>query len=336
MFFSRQLTAMIGAGITVVESLKLLKEQEPHHLLSKGIERVQKKVEEGYTLADALRFQGFLFPKIFVNLVEAGELAGKLDDILSKLAEHYEKQYSLEQKIKSASFYPKFILIVLISVVLFMVTTVLPNFVGIYDSVGVLLPLPTRALLFIGNLMASYWHFFLFIALIGYIVFNILKQLEIVRRFQENILYSLPIYGILLAKTELLKFFRTLSILLVSGVNILTALELTEKAVGSQRFAQAVKYCRQGVSRGEELAEAMAKTNVFPKVALKMVAVGEQTGSIDIMVSRAAQYYESETSHLVDRLSSLLEPLLIIIMAAVIGFICLSVLLPMLDIYQIL
>ena len=104
MFFSRQLTAMIGAGITVVESLKLLKEQEPHHLLSKGIERVQKKVEEGYTLADALRFQGFLFPKIFVNLVEAGELAGKLDDILSKLAEHYEKQYSLEQKIKSASF----------------------------------------------------------------------------------------------------------------------------------------------------------------------------------------------------------------------------------------
>ena len=132
------------------------------------------------------------------------------------------------------------------------------------------------------------------------------------------------------------KIFRTLSILLVSGVNILTALELTEKAVGSQRFAQAVKYCRQGVSRGEELAEAMAKTNVFPKVALKMVAVGEQTGSIDIMVSRAAQYYESETSHLVDRLSSLLEPLLIIIMAAVIGFICLSVLLPMLDIYQIL
>jgi type IV pilus assembly protein PilC len=333
--FARQFATMINAGLAMVRCLDVLGVQTEDAQLKPIIVAVRREVEGGSTLASALGKFPKVFSPLFTNMVRAGELGGILDDVLNRLAGFLEKDFNLKKKVKSAMTYPVVILVMAVAIVIFLVTFILPTFVQMFQSMNMKLPLPTQIL--IGFTLAVRNPYILIPSLIvlavAAVFFNRYVATPVGRRQFDAFKLKLPVFGMLIRKVAISRFCRTLGTLLQSGVPIMQALEIVGKASGNEVVAETVSKVRDSVREGESIAVPLQLSGMFPPLVTQMVAVGEETGNLDGMLSKIADFYDTEVDYMLASLTSLLEPLMILGMGFVVGFIVISVFLPL---YQII
>ncbi|MCD5401102.1 type II secretion system F family protein [candidate division NPL-UPA2 bacterium] len=336
MVFCRQFATMLSAGMTVLNSLRILSRQAVGTDLGEALENVTVNLENGSSLAESFAARPQVFPSIFVNMIAAGEVGGILDEVLERLAHHFEKDNDLKEKIKSALTYPAVISVVTLIVITFMIVVVLPSFTEIFVGMGVELPLMTRVLLGIGTGVSSYWYIILPLIILFFLGLSRYFKTPQGRKVLDKFFIKMPIYGNLYRKVLVARFARTMGTLLTSGVGLLETLELVEKVVGNSLYARVLSRTREVVRQGYSMAETLGEGGLFPLMVLEMVSIGEETGAIDEMLQKVADFYEAEVEFVVARLSAVIEPVLIVFMAVAVGFIALAILLPMFEIFQMI
>lgn len=334
--FSRQFAVLIDAGIPLVDALEIVRDQTDHPTLNRVLEEVQEDVETGSTLSEAMLKHPGVFPALYCQMVRAGEIGGMLDRVLNDMAEHYQHQNKLNEQIKSTLYYPITFLVLAIVVCSILVTVVIPSFVSIFSGLGAELPLTTRMLICISEFLQKYWWFLLGgIILFIVIIYSYTRTPSGRYRF-DRIRLKLPIMGDIFRKIAISRFARTYSFLVGSGVNVLNALKIIEDVVGNRVIANALVMAERKVKEGGNLSQPLEESNQFPRMVTQMLKVGEETGDVDVMLSQIADFYDQEVRRKIEGAISLIEPILIIIMAVVVGFIAVSVILPIFNMYTII
>lgn len=330
--FTRQFATMIGAGLPMVQCLEILAGQNENKEFSKIINKVRDSVQGGTTLSEALSRHPKIFDQLYVNMVEAGEVGGALDAILMRLASYREKADQLIRKVKGAMVYPTVIVIVAIGVTFAMLTFIVPVFAKMFAQVKSELPAPTQIVMGVSNFLQANL-LYLVIGTIGLLgVFLYWKRTPSGGLTWDKILLRLPILGTLIRKSSVARFTRTLSTLLSSGVSILEALEITAKTSGNMVVAAAINKSVLAIAEGETITGPLKETGVFPPMVIQMIGVGEKTGGLDDMLNKIADFYDEEVNEAVTALTSIIEPVIIVFMGAVIGGILIAMYLPMFDI----
>jgi type IV pilus assembly protein PilC len=329
--FTRQFATMINAGLPLVQSLDILAAQTENKNFAKVIAKVQHDVESGHTLADALRQHPKVFTDLFVNMVAAGEVGGILDVILLRLATFLEKNDALARKIKGAMVYPGVILTVAVGAVATLLIMVIPTFQTMFDSAGVALPGPTQFVIFLSDLLQNYWYVFL--AGIAAVIFVIraIYRTPSGRLSIDRLLLRAPIFGNLLRKTAVARFTRTLGTLVSSGVSILEGLEITARTAGNRVIHDAVMESRSSIAGGETISDPLKRSGVFPPMVVQMINVGEQTGGLDEMLTKIADFYDDEVDQAVEALLSAMEPIMIVFLGGIVGGMIVAMYLPIFD-----
>lgn len=334
--FSRQLATLVEAGIPLVTSLDTLHAQLERPGFKGVIGRVRDDVEGGASFTEALAKHPGVFSGLFVNMVKAGEASGTLAEILDRLATYMEKTAALQRKVKSALVYPAVVSGLAVLITIFLIVKVVPTFKGIFATLHGTLPLPTQILLGVSDV---FQHYFV-VGIIGGVglVFGAKAYYRTAdgHRRIDRALLSLPVFGILLRKVAIAQFSRTLSTLVKSGVPILTSLEIVGKTADNRVIEEAITRVRASIREGENIAGPLAESGVFPPLVVRMVGVGEQTGQLEKMLTKIADFYESEVDTAVGSLTSILEPLIITVMGIVVGGIVVAIFLPILKITQYL
>lgn len=328
---ARQFATMIEAGLPLVQSLEILSDQATSPALKDALSDVRERVQSGSTLAEALGKHPKIFDELFVNMVEAGEVGGALDTILLRLATYREKVDALRRKIKGAMYYPAVISVVAAGATLFLITFIVPVFAKLFEGFGAELPLPTKLVMAISGIIRS--NILLgIVILIGLgIGYRYLAKTPSGRLAIDRFKLKIPIMGNLLRKSIIARFSRTLGTLLNSGVPILDALEITAKTAGNKVIYNAIRRAVTAIAQGDTIAQPLQDTGVFPPMVVQMISVGEKTGGLDEMLEKVADFYEDEVDAAVDALTSIIEPVVIVVMGAVIGFVLISMYLPMFD-----
>ena len=332
--FTRQFATMINAGLPLVQSLTILSEQSENPKFKAVITAVLNDIQAGQTLADAMRHHPKIFTDLYVNMVAAGETGGILDTILNRLATFLEKNDALGRKIKGAMTYPAVVLCVVLGATGILLWKVVPIFAGIFEDAGMSLPTPTMVVLSISEFLQNYMHFVL-LGLVA-IVLGIRQyyrtptgQLAI-----DKLLLRTPVVGNLIRKAAVSRFTRTLGTLVSSGVSILEGLEITARTAGNRVVHDAVMHSRKSIAGGATIADPLKASGVFPPMVVQMINVGEQTGGLDEMLSKIADFYDDEVDAAVGALTSILEPVMIVVMGVVIGGMVVAMYLPMFDLIQ--
>lgn len=332
--FCRQFATLINAGIPIVTSLATMREQVENKRLKNALREVYEEVQKGRTLSDAMKRHSDVFPMLLYNMVEVGEVSGTLDKVMNEMAEHYEKENELNQKIKSALTYPVIVSIVAILVVIFLLTNVLPIFVGMFENAEVELPLPTRILIAISSFISQYWYFYIGVILvITYSISSFLKTPQ-GRCIYDRMLLNMPIFGPLNKKILISRFTRTLGTLISAGVPLMKAMEVVEKVVGNTVVAEGLKKAQDDIKKGLPLSEPLKRIGIFPPMVIQMISVGESSGSLDSILNKAADFYDGEVDTAVSQMTTLLEPLIIVMLATVVGFIVISIVMPLFELYN--
>lgn len=326
--FTRQFATMIDAGLPLVQCLEILSTQSENKILAKAVSDVRGEVEGGATYADALRKQPKVFDELYVSMVQAGEMGGVLDTILTRLAKHIEKAMKLKSQIKGAMVYPASIMGVATVVVVVLMIWVVPMFAKMFTDFGGTLPGPTVMVIETSNFLQ---------ANILYIIIALGAAAYGVKRYYgspkgrlalDGLFLKLPVIGDLIRKAAVAKFSRTLGTLIASGVPIMDGLAIVSKLAGNKVVEEAIMSARQSISEGKTVSDPLSRGNVFPKMVTHMIAVGESTGALDVMLGKIADFYDDEVDQTVTALTSLLEPMMMVIMGLVIGFIVLAMYLP--------
>ncbi|HPQ70004.1 MAG TPA: type II secretion system inner membrane protein GspF [bacterium] len=327
----RQLATMAGAGIPLVESIGALSNQVEDVVLKKTLSQVRDKVNEGSSLANALKDFPKIFTPLFVNMVSAGENSGTLDIVLSRLADFTESQMTLRQKIRSAMIYPIMMAVIGSGIVSYLVAFVIPKITKIFEGMDKALPAVTLALLSVSLFIKSYWY--LIILMIAGIVYGLRRwrATERGRELSDRFLLKLPIYGKLLLKIAVARFVRTLGTLLKSGVPIMSALEIVKNVVNNKVLEKAIENARENVKEGEAIAKPLERSGIFPPVVIHMIHVGESTGELENMLFRVADAYEVEVESTINGLTAIFEPIMLLAMAGLVGFAVIAILLPIMD-----
>lgn len=336
MIFCRQFATMLQAGINVLQILKIQAQQAENRALKERLLEVSLDVERGGTLAGALEKHGNFFPKIITSMVEAGEAGGILDAVMERLAAHFENQHDLEEKIRTATLYPIIVSELAVAVMALMVFFVLPQFSRIFEDMGFEMPFLTRALLGLSRFVTGYWY--LIIALLLLIIIALRRYLRTPQgreRF-DRIQLRLPLYGKIYSTMIVARFSRTLGTLLVSGVGLVPALELVEKVINNVVLVDALTEARRVIRQGQALALPLAASGLFPPMLVEMINIGEESGALDSMLSRTADFYEGELTFILDRLSSIIEPVLLIAVGLFVGLLMVSIIQPMFGIYEMI
>jgi len=326
---TRQLAAITKAGLPLIEGLTIVTDQIENLRLKKALDGVMEDVKSGEAFATALGKHPRVFDRFLVSMVRAGEASGMLDDVLSQVAEYLEKMNNLQKKVRSALTYPGFVLCFAFALIIFMGIQVIPQFVEMFEEMDAQLPLITRITIGFSNILRSYG-IFLLIALIigGFFLRKFLKTRRGKTMFDQLTL-RIPKIGDLLKKVALAKFSRTLSTLLRSGVNIISAMEIVEETTGNVLYEQAVRNARISIQQGETIANTLNDREYFPIMIVKMIDIGERTGSLESMLAKVSEFYEEEVDIAVENITSLIEPMLIIFLGGAVGFIIVSIFLPM-------
>ncbi|MFA6079064.1 MAG: type II secretion system F family protein [Candidatus Omnitrophota bacterium] len=326
--FSRQLSTMVDAGIPLVGALDILGDQIENKAFGEIIMKVRSDVETGSSLSEAMSKHKTVFSTLFVNMVKAGESSGMLDDILDRLAAYMEKTAALQKKVTSALVYPAVVSGMAVGITLLLLLKVIPIFKNIFSGFGAALPTPTLVLLAISDGLQKY--FLLVVIVAGAISFAVSKFLKTDkgRLLVDSWMLKMPVFGILFTKVAISKFTRTLSTLIKSGVPILTSLEIVSKTAGNKAVEAAVDNVSKNVREGENIAEPLAKAKIFPSMVVRMVSVGEQSGELEKMLSKIADFYDEQVDTAVSGLTSLIEPLIIAFLGLVIGTIVICMFLP--------
>ncbi|MEG6584049.1 type II secretion system F family protein [Dendrosporobacter sp. 1207_IL3150] len=327
-----QFSTMINAGMSLITALNTIIEQTDHPKLKDAFKDVLKKVQEGESLSHAMSDHPKIFPNLMINMIEAGEVGGVLDEVLARLATHYEKQYKMNEKVKSAMTYPAVVLTMAALAVAFILTFVLPTFMKMFEGMKTELPLPTKILILLSNFMQNYWPVLLLLVVAIILGLVYLYKIPKYRGHVDSLSLRLPVFGILIKKIAIARFSRTFGTLLRGGVPIITALEVVKKTTDSIPIVNALTTAQISIREGLGLSTPLGSSNIFTPLVIQMVAVGEETGELDKMLDKIADFYESEVDDSVNRLNSLLEPILIGVLGVIIGAIVISVALPMFDV----
>ncbi len=336
MIFCRQLSTLLQAGVPVLKTLYILAGQLENKLFRRQVRLTAQALEEGAGLAEALDSSKGFFPPFLISMVAAGEAGGALDQTLDRLADHFEKQHDLEEKIRSATAYPLFISAVALVVVAVMIIFVLPQFAGIFNQMGMEMPLLSRLLLSAGSTITDHWPLLVISVIVLMITASLILQTEKGRLLKDRLKPRLPIYGKIYRQTIAARFARTMGTLLAGGLTIHQSLNLADRVVDNQSISQSITSLGSALNRGETLAEPLLETGILPPLLAEMVRIGEETGTLEVTLLKTAGYYEKEVSYIVDRLSSILEPVLLLTVGLFIGLLILSVLSPMYQVFQMI
>ena len=329
--FTRQFATMINAGLPLVQALDILAQQTENKTLAAITRQVVYDVEAGQTLADALRKHPKAFSDLYVNMVAAGEAGGILDTILQRLAQFLEKNDAIIRKVKGAMVYPAVIMAVAVIAVTVLLIFVIPTFQNMFASVNLELPLPTRIVIGASNILKHYW--WMFLAAIGFAIFSVNRyyQTKAGRLQIDTLLLRLPVIGDVLRKSAVSRFTRTLGTLISSGVSILDGLEITARTAGNMVIHNAVMESRASIAGGDTISAPLQRSKVFPPMVISMIAVGEQTGGLDEMLSKIADFYDDEVDAAVSTLLSLMEPIMIVVLGVIVGGMVVAMYLPIFD-----
>ncbi|MFL6247071.1 MAG: type II secretion system F family protein [Thermoanaerobaculia bacterium] len=327
--FTRQFSVMIDAGLPLVQCLEILGSQQEHKVFKRTLLQVRQDVESGSNLADAMRKHPKVFNDLFTNMVAAGEAGGILDTILQRLATYIEKSVKLNSQVKSAMIYPVAVISIACIVVAVILWKVIPVFASLFASLGAELPLPTRVVIALSNFIGDFWWLIGLVAAAA--VYGVRKYHETYKgkRVIDGMMLKAPVIGMLLRKIAVARFCRTLSTLTSSGVPILDGLQITARTAGNSIVEDAIMATRKSVEEGKTISEPLGDTEVFPPMVVQMIAVGEQTGALDTMLSKIADFYEDEVDLAVAGLMKLLEPVLIAFLGVAIGGIVIAMYMPM-------
>ena len=334
--FTRQLATMMKAGVPLLQSFDIVGRGNANASVTKLLNDIRMDVETGTSLSAAFRKFPMYFDNLYCNLVEAGEAAGILEQLLDRLAVYMEKTEAIKSKIKSALMYPTAVIVVAFVVVTIIMIFVIPAFKSVFTSFGADLPAPTLLVIAISEFFVKYW--WLIFGTIGggaYFFFQAWRRSEKMQMFMDRLLLKVPIFGVLVEKSVIARWTRTLSTMFAAGVPLVEALDSVGGASGNMLYAQATEKIQQEVSTGTSLTVAMGNANLFPTMVLQMCAIGEESGSLDHMLGKAADFYEAEVDDMVAGLSSLMEPIIIVFLGTIIGGIVISMYLPIFKLGQV-
>jgi type IV pilus assembly protein PilC len=334
--FYVQFSNMLTAGIPILTVLDTLSKQVENRTLRDAVGGVSRNVEGGDSFSQALQKYPGIFPRLFVHMAKAGEASGKLDVLTGRYAEYFEKQADLHQKIQGALFYPAILLVAGVAVTLFIVTCVIPQFVQIYVKTGVRLPAPTVILFMIGTGIRQFWYLAVAAAVIVWLGLKHYIGTEMGRVIFDRFKLKIPVIGPLLSKAALSRFAGTLGTLVASGVPILEALDITKEVIGNEVLSRVIGNAYESVKRGERISEPLKVSKEFPPDIVHMIAVGEESGDLDGMLHKIADFYDISIGYSIKKLTTILEPLFLVIMGGLVGFIMASMLLPMFDMVKVL
>lgn len=325
---TRQLSTMITAGLTLVEALAILRQQLTKTQIVKVISNIEDEVKGGSSFAKVLEKYPKIFPPIYLALVKAGEASGKLDIILSRLADNLEKSKEFKSKVRGALVYPTIVVVGMLLVSTIVMTIVVPRLTSLYKEFNADLPLPTQILINTSNFFVNYW-FLLFIITVGVVTFFLkFRQTKVGKHVLANFSLKLPVFGILIKQSTLVEVTRTLSMLIEGGVPILTSLEIAQDATGNILYKEAFLDASKKVEKGFPLSEPLTNNPLFPPILGQMVAVGEQTGKMGDALFKLSRYFETEADSVVRSLTTMIEPLIMVILGVGVGFLVMAVLLP--------
>jgi type IV pilus assembly protein PilC len=328
--FTRQFSVMIDAGLPLVQCLEILAGQQENKTFESVLTTTRASVEGGSTLSAAMRQHDKVFDALYVNLVEAGEAGGILDTILQRLANYIEKNVKLKRAVKSALVYPVAVLGVAAGVITLLLWKVVPIFATLFVGLGVDLPLPTRIVIMLSNFVGSIFGLMILVVIVGLVIgLKVWHGTTQGRFILDGVLLKLPLVGILLRKIAVARFTRTLGTLISSGVPILEGLDITARTAGNAVIEKALGQVRKALEQGKNLADPLKETNVFPGMVTQMIGVGEQTGAMDAMLQKIADFYEEEVDAAVKDLLAALEPAMIVFLGVVVGGIVISMYLPL-------
>jgi type IV pilus assembly protein PilC len=332
--FCRQLATLLRSGTTVVESLALLADQAKSKPFKKALNHIYQDVRSGIPLSEACEKFPRVFNKVFTYMIRAGEMSGHLDEVMDRLASFFEKEYSTREKVKSALTYPMVVSIIAVIVVVFLLTNIIPKLVNTLISSGAELPLPTAIVLGISDFMVHYWYILVFVVSLLLALFMYVKQTPKGKYYLDYAKLKMPIFGILIQKSAIARMSRTLASLFASAVPVLQSLTMVVEIVDNEVIAKVLRESRESLRAGNTLSDPLTHSWVFPKLVTHMISVGEETGQMDTMLDKIADFYEDDVNHMASRLSSIIEPLMIVILAIIVGGIVLAALLPMFEIYK--
>jgi type IV pilus assembly protein PilC len=332
--FLRQFATLLRAGVSVVDATNILSSQTESKPLKKVLTELENELQQGNHLSMAMGKHRGIFPSIVINMVAAGEVSGNLDDTLDQLATYFEKQHNTKQKIVSAMMYPMIVGIVAVVVVIFLLAKVVPSFAAMLEDSGGELPMITKVVLNASHFFQDFWWIVLICGILFYLLIYFIRQNPAANFYFDYTMLKIPVFGKILQKSVLARMTRMLSSLFSSSVPILQSLKIVERVVDNEVVARVLRQSRDALESGQRLTEPMKKHWIFPPLVTHMIAIGEETGSLDEMLAKVAEFYEKEVETATDRLKSLIEPIMIVILASIVGTIVISIIVPMFEIYK--
>jgi type IV pilus assembly protein PilC len=327
--YLRQFATLLKAGVTIVDATAILAIQTESKGLKKALLDTEQSLREGNPFSEAASKHKKIFSPMFINMVKAGEVSGNMDETLESLAEDFEKQHYTRQKIVSALTYPAVIGILAIAAVIFLLVSVVPTFVTMFADMGADLPAITKFVLAASEFMQAFWWLIVLIFIAIIILFTYIKKNKKTKYYLDYALLKMPIFGNMMQKAVLARMMRTLSTLFASSVPILQAMSIVEKVVENEVISKVIRESRDSLEKGRSMTEPMTSHWAFPPLVTQMISIGEGTGALDAMLSKIAEFYEKEVEQSTDRLKALIEPIMIVLLAAVVGVIVLSIMMPM-------
>ena len=332
--FCKQFSAVIKAGVTIISALELMGDQIENPTLKRAVMDAKTYVEKGGTLADALRVNSDVFPPIMINMVAAGELSGNLEVCLDRLVEHFEKDNALSSKIKGAMVYPIVVFIVMIIVVIVVMIAVIPNFTSMFEDMGTKLPLATRMMVAASNFIIHKWY--ILIIVVAAIVFGwkAFKKSSVGEQFFSNIAIKAPVFGNLTIKSACSRFARTMSTLMASGISMIDAVEQVAKMMDNKIIRDGLMDAKTQVAKGIPLSKPLKDMEFLPPMLSAMTKIGEETGDIEEMLSKVADYYDEEVEAATNKLTAAMEPLIMVVLACIVGMIVAAVYGPIMSMYD--
>lgn len=333
---TRQLATLVSAGFPLVSAIDTLIPQTKSHGFQKILAEIKDAIVEGNSFAAALSLYPGIFTPLYINMVSAGESSGTLEIVLDRLADITEKQQALKSRIRSALAYPVLMSFIGVAVLFFLLTFIVPSISTIFTDMGQVLPAPTQFLIKISEIFKAYWWAILILMFVFVMVVRSLKKTEKGRHIWDKTALMLPLFGVLAKKLAVARFARTLGSLLENGVSMLSALEIVKNIVGNVLLSEAIAEAANSVGKGQGLGVSLSEADIFPSLSIQMIQVGEQSGELESMLNKIADVYEREVESTVMSMTALLEPIMILVMGVAVGFIILSICLPIFEMNQLI
>lgn len=332
--FCRQFVSILSAGVSIINALDMLSEQTENKVLAKAIKGVQIAVEKGETLADAMAAEKKIFPGLLIHMVEAGEASGDLEIVFERMAEHFEKDTKLKAQVKKAMIYPIVVGIVAIAVIFVMMLVVIPNFVGIFQDMNMDLPAMTRMVIGMSDFVRGKWFLIFIVVALIILGFHIFKKSGSGRFILGNLALKLPLFGKIITKSNSSRLARTLSTLITAGIPMIEALDITAKIMDNVIAKQVLIDAKDEVIKGIPLSVPIRNSGIFPPMVCQMIKIGEESGNLESMLEKLADYYDEEVKIATESLTAVLEPMIIVVLALVVGVLIMAIMQPMMSMYS--